>query len=259
MSPTPRFTRRHFAAGSLALAAGASFVLPAPGEAAATQNDSMNQPDGTYLFGSGEDLMPTVEVRWRIIRQTAKSWSEAPELARTLNFLTPVGEVPIIVDNLTTGISTYVPAHVAASAFGAEGDIQKRYVEQDQPAPYVAFELIVADQDNPDTIGTGTWLGSTDPFTAPRGRQEMEMAALVVNAVRNQQSKPLPDFDEDYPLIGYVHNQAVNVVHADDSVDVVRDGETIVLSAGDVIEYAGDSVMDHSSLYFARFVAQRSY
>jgi hypothetical protein len=259
MKPNPRFTRRHFAAGSLALAAGASFVLPAPGEAAMAQDPEMNQPDDTYLFGSGEDLMPTVEVRWRIVRQTAKPWSEAPELARTLNFLTPVGDVPIIVDNLTTKVSTYVPAHVAASAFGAEGDVQKRYVEQEEPAPYVAFELIVADLDNPDTIGTGTWLGSTDPFIAPRGTQEMEIVALVVNALRDQQSKPLPDFGDDYPLVGYVHRQAINVVHADNSVDTVSDGETIVMAEGDVIEYAGDSVMDHSNLYFARFVIQRSY
>ena len=219
----------------------------------------MNEPDGTYIFGSGEDLMPTVPVRWRIVRQTAKPESEAPELARTLNFLTPIGDVPITVDNLTTGESTFVPAHVAVSAFGAEGDVQKRYVDDDEPAPYIAFELIVADQDDPDTIGSGTWLGATDPFQAPEGVQEMEMAALVVSALRTQQSKPLPDFGDNYPLIGYVHHQAINVVHADDTVEKVSDGESIVLQNGDVIEYAGETVMDNSSLYFARFVLQRSY
>jgi hypothetical protein len=258
MNPQSRLHRRQLVGRGLALSATLSFA-PTFIRHVSAQEDDMNQPDGTYLFGSGEDLMPTVPVRWRIIEQTAKPESEAPELARTLNFLTPISDVPITVDNLTTGESTYVPAHVAASAFGAEGEVQKRFVEQNEPAPYVAFELIVADQDNPDTIGSGTWLGSTGPFEAPEGTQEMEMTALVVSAVKDQQSKPLPDFGDNYPLIGYVHHQAINVVHADDTVDHVSDGETIVLQNGDVIEYAGETVMDNSSLYFARFVIQRSY
>ena len=249
------FSRRSLVVSGIALAAIGRSVPPA----SASRLDTMNQPDGTYLFGSGDDLMPGVPVRWRIVRQTAKPESVAPELARTLNFLTPISDVPISVDNLTTGESNYLPAHVAVSAFGAEGDIQKRFVEADDPAPYVAFELIVADQDTSETIGTGTWLGATDAFVAPQGTQEMEMAALVVSALIGQQSKPLPDFGDDYPLIGYVRNQAVNVVRADDTVVVVSDGETVVLQNGDVIEYAGDSVMDNSNLYFARFVEQRSY
>ena len=249
------FSRRFAVASGIAIAAFGRFPLPA----SASRLDTMNQPDGTFLFGSGEDLMPSVPVRWRVVEQTAKPEFEAPELALTLNFLTPISNVPITVDNLTTGESTYAPAHVAASVFGAEGDVQKRFVEADEPAPYVAFELIVADQDNPETIGTGNWLGATDAFTAPQGNQELEMAALVISAVEGQQLKPLPDFGDDYPLIGYVRSQAIKVVHADDSVAVVSDGETIVLAAGDVIEYAGDSVMDNANLYFARFVLQRSY
>lgn len=250
-----RLNRRHFAAASLAIAGAASFVLPEPGSAAA--QGSMNQPDGTYLFGSGEDLMPRAPVRWRALTNTAKPFDEAPELERTLAFLMPISEKPFVVDNLTTGETTFVVAHVAHSAFGAQGEVQKRYVEQGDAAPYVAFELIVADQDNPDTIGTSTWLGSTDPFTAPAGSQNMEMAALVVNA--DQPTKDVPDPGDDYPILGFVYQQPVFIHHATGESNYVAAGEAMTLNRGDVIGFAGDDESMNASVNYARFEIQRTY
>lgn len=249
-----RLTRRTFTAASLALGS-AALLAPHPLPVAA---QSMNQPDDTYLIASGTDLMPTVPVSWRLITNTAKPEADAPELPRTLHFIMPTSESGFFVDNLTTGDSTQLVAHTAHAVFGAEHDIEKRYVVSGAAAPYVTFELIVADADNPSTIGSGTWLGATPAFTAPVGRQNMELVALTVNA--DNLVKDLPDMGSDYPIIGYVQGQAVTIVDKSNRWIWFEAGDAVVLEPGDAVRFTGGSnSRENASLVFARFVTQRSY
>jgi hypothetical protein len=254
MPHAPRLTRRTFTTASFVLG-GAALLAPYSLPVAA---QSMNQPDGTYLIASGSDLMPEVPVRWRLIANTAKPEAEAPELPRTLHFIMPTGETGFTVDNLTNGDAVQLVTHTAHAVFGAEGDVEKRYVTSGTAAPYVTFELIVADADDPSTIGSGTWLGATEPFTAPAGQQNMELVSLTVNA--DDPRKELPDMGSEYPLIGYVLGQPVTIIDKSNRWIPFAAGEGMVLEPGDAVRFAGDvNSRANASLVFARFVAQRSY
>jgi hypothetical protein len=249
MPLAPRITRRTFTAATLALG-GASLMAPStlPGAA-----QSMNQPDGTYLIASGSDLMPGVPVRWRLIANTAKPEADAPELPRTLHFIMPTSESGFTVDNLTTGNSVQLVTHTAHAVFGAEGDVEKRYVTSGSAAPYVTFELIVADADDPSTIGSGMWLGATAPFTAPAGRQDMELVSLTVNANNPRVEIPVP---EDSPLIGYVLGNPVTIIDTSNRWIPIDAGGAVVLEPGDSLRFAGDfSSLANASLVFARFAS----
>ena len=245
--PPSHPNRRQFALSSLALA-GAS-LLRAPITNAIAQD--MNLPDGTYRIASGTDRMPQVPVRWRIITNTAKPGADAPELARTLHFILPTSESGFTVDNLTTGESTQLVTHNLHAVFGAEGDIEKRYVLSGPEAPYAAFELIVADADDPSTIGSGTWLGATDPFTAPSGQQDMELVALGVSASDPQKEIPVA---EESPLIGYVMGTPVTIIDKSNRWIPLDPGEAVVLEPGDSLRFAGDlDSRSNAFLIFARF------
>jgi hypothetical protein len=250
-----RLSRRGVIA-SLALGAGALTWGARPGRRLAAAQGTTN-PDGTEPIASGSDLMPEVPVCWRIISYEAKPAAEAPAQARTLNFLMPTSTSPIHVSNETTGEESLLVTHVVTAAFGAQNDVQRRYTEEAEPAPYVAWELIIAEAaEDPATIGDGTLVDLTDPFIAPQGDQEMELVALV--SPDSGPGKPVPEMDTDYPMLGYIHGHPLIVTRPDGSERLWEAGSTQPVRPGDELAFAGEE-RGNGFFVFSRFVVQRSY
>ena len=251
-----RLSRRGVLA-SLVVGAGAVSLGVRPSRRAMAAQ-SLDNPDGTAPIAAGSDLMPAVPVCWRLVTYMAKPKPQAPALARTLNFLMPSGGVSIHVANRSTGEGAFLVTHVLTAAFGAQDEIQHRYTDAAEPAPYVAWELIVADwAEEPATIGDATLLDLTEPFTAPQGRQAMELVALVVSD--GGPAKEVPAMDEAYPLLGYVHGGAVRVTRPNGEQRLWATGSTHAVRPGKLVAYADQQPRANAFVVFPRFVAQRTY
>ncbi|MGH2558318.1 MAG: hypothetical protein ACRDJH_04570 [Thermomicrobiales bacterium] len=250
-----RLSRRGVIA-SLAIGAGA-IVLGARSDGRFAGAQGTTNPDGTEPIAAGVDLMPQVPVCWRLVSYVAKPAGQAPALARTLNFLMPTSASTIRVMNDTTGEESFLVTHVVTAAFGAQNDVQTRYTEKAEPAPYVAWELVIAEAaEDPATIGDATLLDLTDPFTAPAGTREMELVALVIQDIGP--AKDVPAMDESYPMLGYVHSHALAVTRPNGTERTWEVGSTHPVRPGDQLAYA-DNERGNGFFLFPRFVVQRSY
>ncbi|MGH2531114.1 MAG: hypothetical protein ACRDJW_02295 [Thermomicrobiales bacterium] len=250
-----RLSRRDVIA-SLALGAGALALGVRPSGRLVSAQGTAN-PDGTEPIAAGADLMPQVPVCWRLVSYVAKPAGQAPALARTLNFLMPTSASTIRVRNDTTGEESLLVTHVVTAAFGAQNDVQTRYAERAEPAPYVAWELVIAElAEDPATIGDATLIDLTDPFTAPQGTQEMELVALVVPDIGPE--KTVPAVYEIYPMLGYVHGHALAVTRPDGTEEFWEAGSTHPVRPGDRLAYAGEERANGFFL-FPRFAVQRTY
>lgn len=251
-----RIDRRDLLA-SLVVGAGAVIVGGWPGERGAVAQ-SMSNPDGTNPMASGTDLMPAVPVCWRLVSYWAKPQGEAPALERTLNFLMPSTDRELHVFNRTTDESALLVTHVLTGAFGAQNDVQTRYTIDEEIAPYVAWELVVADLvDDPATIGDATLIDRTEPFTAPQGTQEIELVNLALSD--GGPTKVIPPMDDSYPMLGYVHGHPLLATGPDGTTRVWDVKTTHMVEPGDRLTYAGEEPNANGFVVFPRFAVQRSY
>jgi hypothetical protein len=88
---------------------------------------------------------------------------------------------PILLSDETGG--RQVNLAPGEAAFTAQGVRQRRAgpVAGTDGAPYYALELIVADAAaNPETLGTGTAIFTSDPFTAPAGYHDLDLVRDVL-------------------------------------------------------------------------------
>jgi len=218
----------------------------------------MDNPDGTNPMASGTDLMPAVPVCWRLVSYWAKPEAEAPALKRTLNFLMPSTDREVNVFNETTGQSALLVTHVLTGAFGAQNEVQTRYTTDGEIAPYVAWELVVADLvDDPATIGDATLIDRTEPFTAPRGSQEIELVNLALSD--GGPTKVIPRMDDHYPMLGFVHSQPLLATDPDGTTRLWDVKTTHLVRPGDRLAYAGAEPNANGFVVFPRFAVQRSY
>lgn len=160
-------SRRHAAS----LFAGSALLGIAATSAQGAAQSSNTGEASVQVWGEGSDLVPSVPVAWRVIRQTAKPAGEAEFFNRTVGFIYNVEGETIEVTNQTQGTWEVLTdsAGEASVAFNREQDAQRRASTTALDVAYLNFDLIVADAvEDPETVGTGELLAWTDePFELP--------------------------------------------------------------------------------------------
>ena len=117
------------------------------------------------VIAQGVATMPRVEVGWRVVGMEARPRDAAPVAGRSLGFVLAEDDA-VLVEDQTTGTRTLLNPGEAH-----QGARQRRSSLDDDPAEYIALELVVAaDLENQATIGDGDLLFAGDPFAAPAAR-----------------------------------------------------------------------------------------
>ena len=175
---TPDVKERKAPVGRLVLALAMVLLAVLPVWRTAAQDDAPIPV--TQTIAQGVDLMPQVAVSWRVLASTAELREDAPFADRTLGFvLGNEGEV-LVTDEVSEDQVVVAPGE---ASFHREGVSQQRASLEEEPAPYYAIELIVADAaEDESTIGDSELILATNEFTAPENTRELSLQRTVLDA-----------------------------------------------------------------------------
>lgn len=166
------------ALGSLAIAV--LLTLAIAGSATLAQSPNPAGPSlaqgHAEVIAHGAALLPRVPVIWRVATQPAQLPRNAPVAGRVLGFVLADRGTFLITDAASGDQTRLAPGE---AVFVPDGARQTRASLGSGPAQYVALDLIPAA--DVGIIGTGRLVYAGDPFTAPRGRHDLDLVRDVLH------------------------------------------------------------------------------
>ncbi len=184
------------------------------------------------VIASGVDLIPKVDVAWRVTSSTAAPGDEAAFFNRTLGFVVATGD-PILVTDGGNGNSTLVDAGQAV--FQPEGASQRRSSVSEEESPFLGIDLIIAeDVDAEETLGESELVFAGEGFEAPDGNRDIRLTRDVLAPAEKGSFVAT----SDAPYLFYVVTGAIQVDDGNDHVTELREGQAAEFT-GDISILAG--------------------
>ncbi|CAA9548153.1 MAG: internalin, putative [uncultured Thermomicrobiales bacterium] len=217
-------TRARRAAALIPIVVLALVVAAGPRYSASAQRGAGQRFDrpGLGVIAQGVAPMPSDEVAWRVVEDTAPPPGEDEGAERALGFAVADGASLLVTDEASGVRSLLGPAE---AAFTADGAAQRRESAGDEAAPYYRVELVRADAADG---GGGTPILAGDPFDAPRGELDLD---LVRGHLLPHGEATLAAGDA--PVVVLATRGELEITPADGA-------DTRTLAAGEAAEFAGD-------------------
>jgi hypothetical protein len=174
----------------------------------------LTPPGGSPATGSAQVVTQGIarialeRVAWRLVERTALPRPQAKTVRRDLGFVLASDE-PILLTNAVPGGTEDVARLAPGEAYlVSSGTRQARASLSDQPATYLALELVPAD--DVDDIGSGRLLYKSDPFAPPAGERDID---LVRNVLDVGETASVPDTGGSTVILA-----------TDGAIDILPDG-----------------------------------
>ena len=134
--------------------------------------------NGVAVVAQGVSTMPSGNLVWRVIRDTAPNGDAAPVLERALGFaVTERG--PILIDDRGTGAPSLIQLGPGEAAFVPEGAQQRHVGFGEEPSSYVRIGLV--DPVEAEYTAGGELLAVSEVFTAPAGARDIELSYAALD------------------------------------------------------------------------------